>query len=76
MLRDTLRLALLGVLICVPVALAGAQLLASQLYEVRPYDPLAVSVAIATLAVAALAAGYVPARRAARVDPLVSLRGE
>jgi hypothetical protein len=40
------------VLIGVPVALAGAQLLASQLYAVRPDDPLAVSVAIATLAVA------------------------
>jgi ABC-type antimicrobial peptide transport system permease subunit len=56
------------VVIGIPAALAGARLVASQLYEVGPNDPLAVSLGIVTLSVAALVAGYLPARRAARVD--------
>ena len=75
-LRDTLMLVVIGVVIGIPVALAGARLLAAQLYEVGPNDPLAVSTGVLTLSVAALVAGYVPARRAARVDPLIALRCE
>ena len=75
-LRDTLTLVLAGVLIGIPAALAGARLLASQLYEVGPNDPLAVSVGLVTLLGAAVLAGYLPARRAARVDPVVALRAE
>jgi predicted permease len=75
-LRDTLRLVVIGLVIGIPAALAGARLLASQLYEVEPSDPLAVSLGVVTLSLAALLAGYMPARRAARVDPLVALRCE
>ena len=75
-LRDTLKLVGIGLLIGIPVALAGARLLESQLYEVGPSDPLAVSIGIGTLSLTALLAGYVPARRAARVDPLIALRCE
>jgi predicted permease len=75
-LRDTLALVIIGVLIGIPVALAGARLLASQLYEVAPYDPLAVLVATITVSIAALLAGYVPAYRAARINPLMAIRCE
>jgi ABC-type antimicrobial peptide transport system permease subunit len=75
-LRDTVRLVVIGMAIGIPLALAAAQLLASQLYEVTPSDPLAVSLGIVALSAAALLAGYLPARRAARVDPLVALRCE
>jgi putative ABC transport system permease protein len=75
-LRDTFTLVLTGLVIGIPAALAGARLLASQLYEVGPNDPLAVSVGLASLSGAAALAGYLPARRAARVDPVVALRAE
>ena len=74
--RDTTRLVLIGVAIGLPIALAGARLLASQLYEVGPADPIALLLGVATLSLVALVAGYVPARRAARVNPLVALRSE
>jgi ABC-type antimicrobial peptide transport system permease subunit len=75
-LRDTLMLVVLGVLIGVPAALGGARLVASQLYEVAPSDPAAVLLGVVTLCAAALVAGYLPARRAARVNPSVALRAE
>jgi ABC-type antimicrobial peptide transport system permease subunit len=75
-LRDTFWLVLIGAAIGVPAALAGARLLASQLYSVAPNDPLSVSIALLTLVLAALVAGYLPARRATRVDPLIALRAE
>ena len=63
-------------MIGMPVALAGGPLLASQFYGVAPYDPLTVLLGVVTLSVVALFAGYLPARRAARVDPLIALRAE
>ena len=75
-LRDTFTLVVVGVVCGIPIALAGAQLLASQLYEVGPNDPLTVWLGLVTLSVTALLAGYLPARRAARVDPVVALRAE
>jgi len=75
-LGDTLKLVAVGVAIGAPAALAAARLLASQLYSVTPHDPASVAAALAALVCSAGAAGYLPARRASRVDPLAALRCE
>ncbi len=73
-LRDALRLVLLGVALGIPAALAAARLVASQLFGISAVDPVAIGLATLALLVVAAAAGYLPARRATRVDPLVAIR--
>ncbi len=75
-LRETFVLVLGGFAIGVPVAVAGARLLANRLFGVAPADPVTLAVAAAALAVVAAIAAFVPAHRASRVDPLVALRCE
>ena len=60
----------------VSAAFAASRLIESLLFETKPNDPRAVALAAAILLTAALAAGYGPARRASRVDPLTALRHE
>jgi putative ABC transport system permease protein len=75
-LRETLFLTLAGLAVGVPCALGASRLLGHMLFGVSARDPATLAaVALALAAVAALA-GYVPARRAMRVDPLVALRYE
>ena len=75
-LSETLVLAVTGLAIGIPCALAASRLLARMLFGISPNDPVTLaSVAFVLAAVAALA-GYIPARRAMRVDPIVALRHE
>jgi ABC-type antimicrobial peptide transport system permease subunit len=75
-LRETLYLVLAGLIIGVPAALLGARLISSQLFGTNPTDPFTLIGAALVLAVVAVLAGYLPARRAAKVNPLTALRYE
>ena len=70
------RMTILGIGSGALVALGLTQLIVSQLYGVTPHDPLTFGFAGFVLAVVALAACYIPARKAMRVDPVVALRYE
>ena len=76
MLRDVCVLAAVGLAIGASAALSASRLVESFLFETTPNDPRAVALAAAILLLSALAAGYGPARRASRVDPLTALRHE
>jgi len=73
-LRQGLVLALLGAGIGLPLALSASYSLRGALYQVSPADPVALAGTALLLIAVALFASYIPARRAARVDPMVSLR--
>jgi predicted permease len=75
-MRQGLNLALIGLSVGVLCALGAGRALASQLYQVAPNDPLTFLAVPVLFAVVTLAACYLPARRAARIDPLVALRYE
>jgi ABC-type antimicrobial peptide transport system permease subunit len=75
-LRDALRLAVGGILIGAALYVPVAGLLRSLLYEVTPFDPLVLATVVVLLFGSALAAGYVPAVRASRLDPMEALRVE
>jgi predicted permease len=66
----------LGLTLGIPIALMGAHVIASQLYLVKSYDPWSLLVAVLVLSGAAAIAGFVPARRAASVEPMQALRNQ
>ncbi len=75
-MRGALFQAGLGLAIGVPVALLGARYMADQLYKVRSYDPLSLAIAVVVLLASATVAGFIPARRAANIEPMTALRTE
>ena len=75
-LRDALRLVTMGLVIGIPLALAGTRLLQAQLHGVRPDDPYSIGTAVVVLLAAAIVAALLPAMRAANVAPIVALHAE
>jgi putative ABC transport system permease protein len=83
-IKDVLRLVvrqgmspvLIGLAIGLAATLAAGHLIAAQLYQISPHNPFLIAATTAALAIAALLACLIPARRATRVDPIVALRTE
>jgi len=75
-LRQGLVMALLGLVIGTGMALALGRVVESQLFGVRPFDPLTLALTAALMLVATMLGSYFPARRAAAVDPVEVLRGD
>jgi ABC-type antimicrobial peptide transport system permease subunit len=72
----TLRLTVVGLALGLVAAAGLSRFMGSLLFGVTPLDPATYSAAVAILATAACLAGYLPARRAAKVDPIETLRSE
>jgi ABC-type antimicrobial peptide transport system permease subunit len=75
-LMETGIIIVIGMVGGIILAAAGARLIATKLYGLSALDPLTVMVAAGILAVVSLLAGYIPAARAARVNPVSALRHE
>ncbi|HLZ42298.1 MAG TPA: ABC transporter permease [Candidatus Sulfotelmatobacter sp.] len=65
-----------GIIIALPLTIGSGRLVRTMLYGLSGSDPISLIAAVVVLAIAGLAAGYLPARRASRVDPVVALRYE
>lgn len=75
-MKEVLLLASIGVAIGLPAAYALTRFTKSQLYGIEPNDAFTLAIATAGIALVAIASGYIPARRATRIDPMRALRWE
>jgi predicted permease len=75
-LREALTLTTLGIAVGLPVALALVRVVRSLFYEVEPHDPATIIGTVGIMVAVAVLAAWIPARRAAKVDPMVALRYE
>jgi ABC-type antimicrobial peptide transport system permease subunit len=75
-LRESMTMVGVGIGVGVAAAIAGSRLVATLLFGLAPTDPLTIAAAVVLMVAVSLMAGYLPARRAARVDPMVALRYE
>jgi predicted permease len=75
-MREVAMLAAIGVGVGLPIAMLLTKYVRSQLFGLEPNDPITLAIATTVMAGVALLAGYIPAERAARVDPIVALRYE
>jgi putative ABC transport system permease protein len=75
-MKETMLMVAIGMAVGLGAALATTRLIATLLFELSPYDPSTIAAAALLMAVVAALAGYLPARRASRVDPMTALRCE
>jgi predicted permease len=75
-LRETLLVVTTGLAVGLPVAVFASRLIASQLFQVKPWDPASFLAACLFMVAVTIAASYIPARRAASVEPMQALRTE
>jgi ABC-type antimicrobial peptide transport system permease subunit len=75
-MREAAQLLAVGIVVGAALSLIAGRAAGSMLFELKPYDPLILTAAAALLIGVALAASYIPARRATKVDPMVALRYE
>ena len=74
MIAKTLRLTIIGIALGTAASFVVSRLIASLLFGTQPNDPPTFLSMILSLGMVAIMAGYVPARRASRIDPMVALR--
>jgi predicted permease len=75
-LRETAAIILAGIAVGVPATWAASNLLKTRLFGLTPHDPWSIGLSVAATLLVTMLAGYIPARRASRVDPMVALRYE
>jgi predicted permease len=75
-LRESLLLLVIGLAIGIPISLSSTRILKTLLYQLSPLDPVAISISIVAVALMTIAAAWLPARRATKINPIQALRAE
>ena len=75
-MKESLLLLGIGLVIGVPLTLAATRLIQAQLFEVSPGDAFTIVAAVLIVSAVSVMSGYLPARRATKIDPMVALRYE